>query len=41
MNLVKRFFYFFIRNLDKDFFKEIENREILDFGISEEILCDL
>ena len=41
MNLVKRFFYFFIRNLDKDFFKEIENREILDFGINEEILCDL
>ena len=40
-NLVKRFFYFFIRNLDRDFFKEIENREILDFGIIEEILCDL
>ena len=40
-NLVKRFFYFFIRNLDRDFFKEIENREILDFGINEEILCDL
>ena len=40
-NLVKRFFIFLIRNLDRDFFKEIENREILDFGISEEILCDL
>ena len=40
-NLVKRFFYLFIRNLDRDFFKEIENREILDFGINEEILCDL
>ena len=40
-NLVKRFFIFLIRNLDRDFFKEIENREILDFGINEEILCDL
>ena len=34
-------FHFLIRNLDKDFFKKIENREILDFGISEEILGDL